>query len=141
MKLLDISKNNSKTLNFKIDKKLLEKTNYYRGVEPNGALSQIDYVKKALEEKNQKTKALRSGHEYIKVLNPYTFCDLKDKEEDVLNILTECLNKLSEINPILSFGIDEVLVYCKKLFYDVTKKERELFIKNKQDDIKFENEL
>lgn len=138
---MDISKNNLKTLNFKIDEKLLEKVNYYRSVEPNGALSQINYVKKALEEKNQKTRALRSGHEYIYFLNPYTFCDLKDKEEDVLSILTECLNKLSEINPILSFGIDEVLVYCKKLFYDVTKKERELFIKNNQDDIKFENEL
>lgn len=56
----------NKTLNMKITEELLDSTNYFRKASLNGELSQVDYVTKAIEEKNERVKHLRDGGRYIK---------------------------------------------------------------------------
>lgn len=128
-----------KTLNFKIDENLLKKTNYYRKVEPNGALSQLDYVTKALEEKNENTRTLRSGGMILRVPNPDRFNYHGGQQEEILTALSECVEKLRKIHPGLSFGIDEILIYAKYHFYEMTKKERENLENNFYKDLEIEN--
>ena len=59
-------KTKNKTLNMKITEELLDSTNYFRKASLNGELSQVDYVTKAIEEKNERVKHLRDGGRYIK---------------------------------------------------------------------------
>lgn len=57
---------NRKMLSTRISEELIDELTYYRKVNLTGELSQVDYITKAIEEKNERVKHLRDGGRYIK---------------------------------------------------------------------------
>lgn len=130
---------NLKTLNFKIDNELLERVNYYRAEDANGAMSQADFVNKALEEKCDRTKTLRSGGMLLKIPNPNNFVATDEQKIEIILKLSTCANTLMQINPGLSFGVDEILSYAKQLLITLPAEKRKEFELNFYKDLDFEN--
>ena len=105
----------TKTLNFKIKEKLLNEVNYYRKLDPNGPLNQVNYVINALNEKNIRTENLINGGQLINVEKPDLSLISDIQKKEIINILAECLSKLLRINPYATLGVDEILIYAKNM--------------------------
>ena len=130
-----------KNINVKVDERLVEKVNYYRKLEPNGEMSQPDFVVKALEEKCNRTKRIRGGGMVLNIPNPDMFRKTENQKEEILKVLAECSISLKKINPGLSFGIDEIMIYAKQHMFEMTNKQLKKFQENFYSDLKFEEEV
>lgn len=112
-----------KNINVKVNKELVERVNYYRTLEENGVMSQADFVIKALDEKCQRIKRLRSGGMIFSIPNPDMFIKSESQKHEILKALAECSIKLKKINPGLSFGIDEIMIYAKQHMFDIANQD------------------
>ncbi|MBS4843121.1 MAG: hypothetical protein KH073_20035 [Clostridium sp.] len=127
-----------KNINVKVDEKLVERVNYYRTLEENGVMSQADFVIKALDEKCQRIKRLRSGGMILSIPNPDMFIKSESQKHEILKVLAECSINLKKINPGLSFGIDEIMIYAKQHMFEMTNKQQQELQENFYSDLKFE---
>lgn len=129
-----------KTINVKVDERLLDRVNYYREVDQNGAMSQADFVIKALNEKCERTKALRSGSKIIEIPNPVLRGISKEDEEKVIGIIFEAMKKIGEIDYNLNLGLEEIMIFLKR--YSLTSEnKRSEILANGCDDLAFEEEV
>lgn len=113
----------NKTLNMKITEELLDSTNYFRKASLNGELSQVDYVTKAIEEKNERVKHLRDGGRYIK----YFRIPIENRNVDI--------EKVQQARDILFESAKEMLLLGE---FDVSQRVIEL-IRLIEEDMKMSN--
>lgn len=87
---------NRKMLSTRISEELIDELTYYRKVNLTGELSQVDYITKAIEEKNERVKHLRDGGRYIKYHRIPIENRRADREkiEDGCDMLLEVAKKL-----------------------------------------------
>lgn len=116
-------KTKNKTLNMKITEELLDSTNYFRKASLNGELSQVDYVTKAIEEKNERVKHLRDGGRYIK----YHRIPIENRNVDI--------EKVQQARDILFESAKEMLLLGE---FDVSQRVIEL-IRLIEEDMKMSN--
>lgn len=135
------NKENLKTLNFKVEEKLLNKVNYYRSVDLKGPRSQAEFLIEALEEKCQRTRRLRGGSLLLSIPNPINFKLSDEQKTEIVLKLAECTNDLLKISPYMSFGIDEILVYAKEILITMPEEKRKELKQRFHTDLKIEDEL
>lgn len=116
-------KTKNKTLNMKITEELLDSTNYFRKASLNGELSQVDYVTKAIEEKNERVRHLRDGGRYIK----YYRIPIENRNVDI--------EKVQQARDILFESAKEMLLLGE---FDVSQRVIEL-IRLIEEDMKMSN--
>ena len=126
-----------KNINVKVDERLLERVNYYRGLDLNGEMSQADFVIKALKEKCNKTKALRSGSKLIEIPNLDLRGVSKEKEEEILDIIFEAMTKIGKIDSGLNLGLEEIMIFIKRHSL-MSEKDKADILSQGCDDIAFE---
>lgn len=116
-------KTKNKTLNMKITEELLDSTNYFRKASLNGELSQVDYVTKAIEEKNERVRHLRDGGRYIK----YFRIPIENRNVDI--------EKVQQARDILFESAKEMLLLGE---FDVSQRVIDL-IRLIEEDMKMSN--
>lgn len=127
----------NKTLNMKITEELLDSTNYFRKASLNGELSQVDYVTKAIEEKNERVKHLRAGGRY----NKYSRIPIEksnvdiEKVQQARGILYEGVKEIISLG-ITDNGISEIFANVMALIYlideDINMSELDILKINKR---------
>lgn len=127
----------TKTINVKVDERLLDRVNYYRDVDPNGTMSQADFVIKSLEEKCDKTKALRGGSKIIEIPNPDLRGISSENEEKVIGILFEAIKQIGEIDYGINLGLEEIMIFIKRHSLKTDNQKAEV-LSNGCDDVAFE---
>lgn len=103
-----------KNINVKVDERLVERVNYYRKLDPNGEMSQADFVIKALDEKCNRTMALRKGSKFIEIPNLDLQGVSKENEEKILNIIFEAMVKIGKIDVGLTLGLEDIMLFIKR---------------------------
>lgn len=123
----------------KVDGKLLNRVNYYRSVDPNGKMNQADFVIKALEEKCNRTQAIRKGNKFIEIPNLDLRGLTRENEEKILDVLLETLVKIGKIDSSLNLGLEEIMIFVKRHSL-MTDEERAEVLSEASDDLEFEEE-
>lgn len=126
-----------KNINVKVDERLVERVNYYRGLDPNGEMSQADFVIKALEEKCNKTRAIRKGSKLIEIPNLDLRGISKENEEKVLDIIFEAMTKIGKVDSGLNLGLEEIMIFIKRHSL-MSEKEKSDILAQGCDDMAFE---
>lgn len=93
---------NRKMLSTRVPEELIDELTHYRKVNPTGELSQVDYVIKAIEEKNERVKHLRDGGRYIKYFRiPIENRNVDiEKVQQARDVLIESVRKMMALGDI-----------------------------------------
>lgn len=114
---------NRKMLSTRISEELIDELTYYRKVNLTGELSQVDYITKAIEEKNERVRHLRDGGRYIK----YYRIPIENRNVDI--------KKVQQARDILFESAKEMLLLGE---FDVSQRVIEL-IRLIEEDMKMSN--
>ena len=74
----------------------------------------------------------------LSIPNPDMFIKSESQKHEILKVLAECSINLKKINPGLSFGIDEIMIYAKQHMFEMTNKQQQELQENFYSDLKFE---
>ena len=130
-----------KNINVKVDERLVEKVNYYRKLDQNGEMSQADFVIKALDEKCNNERIIRSGGMILKIPNP-NFYELTEEERiKIIQTLSKCVNELNSITPYAEMGLIDILSHTQTRLLKDDKKRRNEVREITCNDLNFEEAL
>lgn len=128
---------NRKMLSTRISEELIDELTYYRKVNLTGELSQVDYITKAIEEKNERVKHLRAGGRY----NKYSRIPIEknnvdiEKVQQARGILYEGVKEIISLG-ITDNGISEIFANVMALIYlideDINMSELDILKINKR---------
>ncbi|TGA61449.1 hypothetical protein E5F31_06290 [Clostridioides difficile] len=131
----------TKTITIRVEESLIDKLNYYKELDPDGNMSQSEFMCRAIEEKCERIRKQRSGSFELLIPNPQNVYSTDDEKKTIVLKLAECANEINKTNVSLDFGIDYLVGYAKQRLITDTKELRKKFETNFKKDLEFETSL
>ena len=98
-------------------------------------VTQTEFIRKAVEEKLEKDRALRSGDLILTIPNPQRFVFTPEQGTEVVNAVANVATHVTNINGGLDAGLYEIVTFYSQRFFKDSESQRKTFENNFNNDL------